>query len=139
MKTRFARLSANTPDPADEDRAIGGWPWNPGVQPVPALSWAELVPVLRVAVTAPATSSQMVTVLSMIAALAAAGACGKVAAHAPDALGVETCTPSTTGSTPNDEDADGRVDEGCSWHFGTQHWLAPQSLSTLLRHRRASV
>ena len=33
----------------------------------------------------------------------------------------EVCTPSTVGSVPEDEDADGAIDEDCEWHFGVPH------------------
>ena len=67
----------------------------------------------------------------------AGGGCGSVPATPDGAPGVdaapdgpvaptdEQCTESTAGSSPRDEDQDGKVDEGCAWHFGPQHWLAP--------------
>lgn len=35
----------------------------------------------------------------------------------------ETCTSSTAGDPPRDENCDGRIDESCAWHFGRPHWL----------------
>lgn len=42
----------------------------------------------------------------------------------------EVCTPSTTDSTPLDEDGDGAIDEGCPWHFGVPHPVLAMHRST---------
>lgn len=56
-------------------------------------------------------------------------ACGNVSSSHPDAGAnpglVETCTASTAGTVPADENGDGQVDEGCAWRFGTPHWIPP--------------
>jgi hypothetical protein len=57
-----------------------------------------------------------------------AAGCGEVRSADVDATppaGEERCTPSDATSAPADEDGDGAIDEGCTWHFGKPHWLAP--------------
>jgi len=83
----------------------------------------------RVGGVAFASARSNMKLLLLLVAVLSAGACNAIY-DIPDPSAVRTpaterCTAATRDAQPGDEDEDGAIDEGCSWHLSRPHWMAP--------------